>query len=293
LGTPKEVPALTVHATAESALHNRKPYLFGLYAEPPKALAWCYRLAPFVAIIVVYYFISSTYLAENPDGKVFPSFTMMAERFWELAFVRDLRTGSYPLWADTFASLFRFISGVLLSAIVGLLLGINMALFPGMRLISLAFVTSLSIVPTLALLPILLILLGIGDAAKITLIFLGVTFFVARDIYAATTEIPRELLVKARTLGASQLALAYRIALPMVMPRLIEAVRHSLGPAWLFLIASEGIASTEGLGYRIFLQRRYLDMAAIIPYVLWITFLAFLIDRILAYTLRHLYPWKR
>ena len=44
--------------------------------------------------------------------------------------------------------------------------------------------------------------------------------------------------------------------------------------------------------YRIFLVRRYLDMAAIIPYVLWITFLAFAVYSILQVAARRLYPWK-
>ena len=47
-----------------------------------------------------------------------------------------------------------------------------------------------------------------------------------------------------------------------------------MGSAWLFLIAAEAIASTEGLGYRIFLVRRYLAMDVILPYVVWITLLA-------------------
>ena len=79
--------------------------------------------------------------------------------------------------------------------------------------------------------------------------------------------------------------------LPQVLPRLISAVRLSLGAAWLFLIAAEAIAATEGLGYRIFLVRRYLAMDTILPYVLWITWLAFLIDWGLARLSRWLFPW--
>jgi NitT/TauT family transport system permease protein len=55
-------------------------------------------------------------------------------------------------------------------------------------------------------------------------------------------------------------------------------MRLSMGSAWLFLIAAEAIASTEGLGYRIFLVRRYLAMDVILPYVIWITLLAVLAD---------------
>ena len=65
------------------------------------------------------------------------------------------------------------------------------------------------------------------------------------------------------------------MVLPQVLPRLLERLRLALGAAWLFLIAAEAIASTEGLGYRIFLVRRYLAMDVILPYVVWITLLAF------------------
>ncbi len=55
-------------------------------------------------------------------------------------------------------------------------------------------------------------------------------------------------------------------------------MRLSLGPAFLFLISAEAIAADAGLGYRIFLVRRYLAMDVILPYVAWITLLAYLMD---------------
>lgn len=98
-------------------------------------------------------------------------------------------------------------------------------------------------------------------------------------------------MTKAITLGASQFQLAYRIILPQIMPRLLEAVRLSLGSAWLFLIAAEAIAASSGLGYRIFLVRRYLAMDVILPYVLWITFLGFVMDWLLRHIMLWFYPW--
>jgi NitT/TauT family transport system permease protein len=68
-------------------------------------------------------------------------------------------------------------------------------------------------------------------------------------------------------------------------------VRLSLGPAWLFLIAAEAIASENGLGYRIFLVRRYLAMDVILPYVAWITLIAFVSDLALAALSRKAFPW--
>ena len=68
-------------------------------------------------------------------------------------------------------------------------------------------------------------------------------------------------------------------------------MRLSLGAAWLFLIAAEAIASTDGLGYRIFLVRRYLAMDVILPYVAWITLLAWLIDELLRRLTQWSFPW--
>jgi NitT/TauT family transport system permease protein len=112
-----------------------------------------------------------------------------------------------------------------------------------------------------------------------------------RDLTFAARRIPAELLIKAQSLGASTWQVAIRVVLPQIMPRLLEAVRLSLGPAFLFLIAAEAIAAENGLGYRIFLVRRYLAMDTILPYVAWITLLAFLMDYVLGKISRLAFPW--
>jgi NitT/TauT family transport system permease protein len=82
-----------------------------------------------------------------------------------------------------------------------------------------------------------------------------------------------------------------RLVVPQTMPKLISAIRLALVPGWIFLISAEAIASTSGLGYRIFLVRRYLAMDVILPYVIWITLLAFLIDRLLLALSIKIFPW--
>jgi NitT/TauT family transport system permease protein len=84
---------------------------------------------------------------------------------------------------------------------------------------------------------------------------------------------------------------ALRVVLPQTLPRLIDALRLAMGSAWLFLIAAEAIASTEGLGYRIFLVRRYLAMDVILPYVAWITLLAVLSDWLLRRLRARAFAW--
>ena len=84
--------------------------------------------------------------------------------------------------------------------------------------------------------------------AMITLIVIGTTLKLIRDIALRVGDIPREQLIKAQTLGASTAQIASRIVLPQILPRLIDAVRLEIGPAWLFLIAAEAIAATRRAG---------------------------------------------
>jgi len=146
-------------------------------------------------------------------------------------------------------------------------------------------------VPPLAILPILFIVFGLGELSKVMLIVIGTAPVMMRDVAQRVRELPGEQLIKIQTLGANSWQVITRMALPQTLPRLIDSVRLSLGPAWLFLIAAEAIASTEGLGYRIFLVRRYLAMDVILPYVIWITILAIVIDQLLRLANRKLFPW--
>ncbi|GAA6136434.1 ABC transporter permease [Arenicella sp. 4NH20-0111] len=269
----------------------KAPLFFGLNASPPKWLKVILTILPFALAIALYVSASNARLEANPADKLLPSISKMIKAIDKAAFTENRRTGEYQLWQDTASSLKRLFIGVGLAAALGLLLGLNMGVFKGMSATFATFVTVLSMIPPLAVLPILFIAFGVGEVGKITLIFLGTFPIIARDIYLATDKIPREQIVKAQTLGASQLAVVYRIVLPQILPRLLEAIRLSLGAAWLFLIASEAIASTDGLGYRIFLVRRYLSMDLIIPYVIWITFLGFFFDYILKQIIHRKYAW--
>lgn len=267
------------------------PRFFGINARPGRVLTVVLAALPFVFLLIIYLTFSDIRHKANPADKLLPEISQMIGAVKHMAFEKSRRTDSYLMLDDTVASMKRLLIGTGLAAITALLLGLNIGLFPGINATLNPFITFISMIPPLSILPILFISFGVDELAKIMLIFLGVFPLITRDIRLAVTKLPREQLTKAATLGASQMQLAYRIILPQIMPRLIEAVRLSLGSAWLFLIASEAIAASSGLGYRIFLVRRYLAMDIILPYVLWITFLGFVMDWLLRLALSRFYPW--
>ncbi|MFV0276881.1 MAG: ABC transporter permease, partial [Parahaliea sp.] len=242
-------------------------------------------------ILIVYMAASQARLAENEHDKLLPSFSQMGEAMQRMAVEPSKRSGRMTFWEDTASSLKRLGLGVLIAATVGLLLGMFTGAFPLVGAVTSPVLTVVSLIPPLALLPILFIVFGLGEMSKVALIAIGITPFIARDMLLRTREIPAEQLVKAQTLGANSAQIVSRVILPQLLPRLNESVRLSLGAAWLFLISAEAIASTDGLGYRIFLVRRYLSMDVILPYVAWITLLAFAIDYLLRQANRRLFPW--
>jgi len=246
--------------------------------KPGRVAALVLMTLPFLAVFIAYALGSEARLAVNPQDKLLPAPSTIFETAQRLITTPDRRSGDILFWTDTLASLQRLGLGVLISAAIGLLAGLAIGLLPYARAMFSGFVSVVSMVPPLAILPILFIVFGLGEVSKVALVVIGITPFLIRDLAQRVLEIPQELFVKAQTLGASSRVIALRVALPLLMPRLIQSIRLSLGPAWLFLIASEAIASDGGLGYRIFLVRRYLAMDVILTYVMWITLLAFLLD---------------
>ncbi|ACQ94492.1 binding-protein-dependent transport systems inner membrane component [Tolumonas auensis DSM 9187] len=259
--------------------------------QPDRLGRWLLALLPFVIVLVLYLLNSEARLAVNPNDKLLPSFPAIFDSIAKMAFEPSRRTGEYLLWADTLSSLRLLLMGVGISALLGLSVGLLNGGIPLIRIPFSPLVTTVSLIPPMAILPILFIVFGLGDLAKVMLIVIGICPILIRDLQLKTLSLPEEQLIKAQTLGATSWQILLRMMLPQVLPRLFEAVRLTLGSAWLFLIAAEAIAATQGLGYRIFLVRRYLDMSVILPYVVWITLLAFAMDWLLKVTARKAFPW--
>jgi NitT/TauT family transport system permease protein len=258
---------------------------------PPRGGRIILAMLPFILIAIIYVIGSAERRSANPDDKLLPPVSEMAAATERLAAEPDRRSGEYVLWTDTAASLRRLVLGLGIAAAVGLALGLTIGLLPVAGAGFGTLIAVLSMIPPMAVLPILFIVFGLGELSKVMLIIIGVTPTLVRDLSLEVSAMPREQLIKAQTLGASTWQVAVRVVLPQIMPRLLKCLRLMIGPAFLFLISAEAIASDVGLGYRIFLMRRYLSMDVILPYVAWITLLAYLFDQGLVLIGRRAFPW--
>lgn len=260
-------------------------------ATPSRSRAVLMGAAPLLVLGVGYLIAAAARHADNPADKILPLPSAMAAAMASLVFEADPLSGQYLFWADTLASLWRLGMGLGIATTLALLVGLVLGVLPPVRATFGPLVTAIAVVPPIALLPILFIVFGLGETAKVALIVVGVAPFMIRDVAGHVAALPREQVVKALTLGANSWGVMLRVGLPQAMPRLISALRLSLGPAWVFLISAEAIAADVGLGYRIFLVRRYLAMDVILPYVVWIALLAVVMDFALVWASRRLFGW--
>lgn len=258
--------------------------------KPGKWMGILLSVVLFLACFAAYVVTAHVRHKHNPKDKVVPTLSQMAEGVERTAFEPD-RDGEYRLWVDTAASGKRFLisAAFLLFAV---LLGLNMGVFPYMERIFLNFMLFFDKIPALAILPILFIVFGLGEVSKIALILLGVFPTIALDTYLRAKAVPGEQFIKGFTLGATDQEVAYRIVLPQIIPEVLDTIRLNFKAMILFLIAGESLAATVGLGYRIFVVRRYIAMEIIIPYVIWMSLLAFACDRLLRLWIQKRYAWK-
>jgi NitT/TauT family transport system permease protein len=295
---------------------------FNISAKPGKTISMLLAVCLFVISMALYSYVSEKRHKENPNDKLVPTPANMWQSFKKAVFrpvivetydedgelipsdeprtlkearqqgkyMEMLKNGKWQLWEDTKASGYRiFIAMIFI--FLGVLLGLYMGMFPYLDRLLYRFILFFDKIPALAVLPILFIVFGLDETAKISLIVIGVVPTIILDTYLNVKEIPREQITKGMTLKASTHEIIYKIVFPQVFPKVLDTIRLNFKGIILFLIAGEALAAEAGLGYRIFVVRRYLDMATIIPYVIWISLLAFLIDYALRVWIEKKYKW--
>jgi ABC-type nitrate/sulfonate/bicarbonate transport system permease component len=113
-------------------------------------------------------------------------------------------------------------------------------------------------VPKAALMPIVMLWLGIGDASKTLVIFLGVSLPLIYHSYQGARAVEEKMLWSAAAMGMSPLQRLVRIVLPAALPEIFVGIRTGLVLALITMVTSEMIARQSGVGNILF---NSLDMA--------------------------------
>lgn len=263
--------------------------LFDSEVEPGKFTSRWLGLVLFLLMIGAYAVCEHIRHIENPADKIVPSLTQIYNAAVQVTTHPD-RMGQIWLWGDLAATSTRFVASLAIVS-TGVLLGLLMGLFPYVNAIFQNFIVALDKLVALSLLPLLMVMLGIEEGFRIGLAVIAVYPTVVLSAYKEASGYPEPLKIKARTLGASNWELAFRVVLPGIMPKMLDILRRNFILIATMIIAGEMIAGSQGLGFRIGFVRKLMSMDVVMVYVVVITGLLYLADIAVSRFISWKYPW--
>ncbi|MFI7009425.1 ABC transporter permease [Streptomyces sp. NPDC050145] len=189
-------------------------------------------------------------------------------------------------------SLQRVALGLLFGLVVGVGLALTSGLFRvGEDLVD-ASVQMLRTVPFVGLIPLFIIWFGIGEAPKVAIITLGVSFPLYLNVYAGIRGVDAQLIEAGESLGLSRWGLVRHVVLPGALPGAMTGLRFSLGVSWLALVFAEQVNADSGIGFLMVQARDFLRTDVIVVCLVVYAFLGLLADFVVRTLERLLLQWR-
>jgi NitT/TauT family transport system permease protein len=219
------------------------------------------------------------------DPTFMPPFSDVIGAGWQLA-------QSGELYDDVAASLLRAVSGFLISVVLIVPLGLAVGWYARLGDLLNQFIEVCRNTAPLALLPVFILLLGIGELSKVTMVVYSCAWPLLLNTIAAVKQVDPLLIKSARTMGATPQQLFRKVILPAALPTIFVGIRLASAAAMLVLVASEMVGAKAGLGYLII----YSQYSFLIPQmyfgILGITIIGLAFNAALEALERRLMRWK-
>jgi sulfonate transport system permease protein len=195
------------------------------------------------------------------------------------------------LLGDLRTSLLRAATGFLLGGSVGFTLGVLVGFSKVAEAAIDRSVQMIRAIPFLALLPLVIVWLGVGEAEKIFLVALGVTFPIYINTTLGIRQVDPKLIELGRVQGLGPFELIRRIVLPGALPSILTGVRYSLATAWLALVVAETIGAESGIGFLAMDAREFLRTDVIVLTIAIYALIGVAADAIARLLERRLLAW--
>ena len=260
------------------------------YLTPKQAIPGRARVilavSSFVVVVGVWWLLAA--LVQNTAGALSALFVptpyQVVVTWWDMM----VNLGFYN---DVGWSAFRIVAGFLLAAAAAVPLGLLMGSFEAVRSFFNPPINAIRYMPASAFIPLLILLQGLGEDEKITIIWIGVFFQLVLMVMDIAHRVPDEMLNVAYTLGASRWTVFYKVFLPATFPEVVDALRITMGWAWTYLIVAELVAAEHGIGSFILIAERYLRADRIIAAIITIGILGLITDTLFALAHRVAFPY--
>ncbi len=189
-------------------------------------------------------------------------------------------------------SLYRVFTSFLLAVVTAIPIGIAMGMNRIARGVFDPPIEFYRPIPPLAYLPLTIIWFGIGDFAKIFLIYLACFAPLAISARAGVKSCSIEQIHAAYSLGASRNQVIWHVVVKAALPEILTGMRISIAFGWTTLVAAEMVAAKAGIGVMVLNAARFLATDIVFLGIVVIGLVAFLFDALMRWVERLLVPWK-
>jgi NitT/TauT family transport system permease protein len=248
-----------------------------------------------VAILLsAYGRLSSQQTKKNADQKVIPGWSDFKEGAARMLRPQGGEESPRPsmLVTDVKATYWRLLLGLVVGVVMSILIGIAMGAYHWAESLLAPAIAFFAKIPPTAMLPIYFVLVGTDQKMFTAMVALGVFFSMAQAVYQAITNEVKDVLVdKAYTLGASDAEIIYEVIWKQVLPSVLDSIRLHVGPAMIFLLAAEMLVGGEGMGFRIRMESRVLNMSVVYIYLAILGITGLIADYLLLWIRQRLCPW--
>ena len=205
--------------------------------------------------------------------------------FWEL-----LDNGT--LFEHIRASLGRSLGGYFMAIVFALPMGYFFAKYESLHIQSRLVLESLRMIPPLSLIPLLILWLGIGEVAKLTIVLLASFFPIYLNAYSGFKQLDYRYGELAKTLNLSTWEKIRHIEFPGALPSVFTGLRLGFGYSWRALVSAELIAASSDLGYLISDASEMARTDQVFVGILMIALLGIVGDVLFQYGLKKIAPWS-
>jgi taurine transport system permease protein len=205
----------------------------------------------------------------------------------------QLTLSNGELLTDIAVSARRVFLGFALAAVVAVPLGIVMGVWRPAKALMDPFVSLLRPLPSITWIPLTILWLGIGEAQKIAIVFMGSWIYILIYTVESTRRVDPLLLRAARNLGASDVAIMREVILPGALPGIITGLKVTLAISWSCVLSAEMIAAQNGLGALIWQAKDWGNLPLVLVGMLCISLTVLLADWLMLRIERALLPWER
>jgi NitT/TauT family transport system permease protein len=205
-------------------------------------------------------------------------------------FVTEFEEGR--LLTNIAASMYRVLGGFLLGLIAAIPFAFLMAWYDLFRGLFEPWIQFFRTIPPIALIPLVIVAQGVGESAKITVIFVATFLVMVISIFQGVRNVDPTLIKAARVLGATDKDIFFQVVVPASFPYILVGVRLGLASAWTTLVAAELTGASKGLGNMIMEAGLYFRMDIVILGIIMIGLIGFAMDKGVLYLERKLTGWQ-